>query len=93
MASSTGVGGTTPFGRRPESRASMAGGGAGAMGGSASAEKFAPQVGDKVRMQSMGMEGTLRFLGTTQFREGVWAGVELEGGFAGKGKNDGSVDG
>lgn len=83
MASST----TTPYGRRPESRASLAGSMAGGQ------DKFAPQVGDKVRMQSMGMEGTLRFLGPTQFREGVWAGVELEGGFAGKGKNDGSVEG
>lgn len=52
-----------------------------------------PVIGDRVRMSSMGMEGTLRFIGQTQFKEGVWAGVELEGGFAGKGKNDGSVDG
>lgn len=69
---------TTP--RRPESRASVL-------------EKFDPVVGEKVRMQSMGMEGTLRFLGPTEFRDGIWAGVELEGGFAGKGKNDGSVEG
>lgn len=79
MASSTS---TTPF-RRPESR----------LGDGGSASKFAPQVGDKVRMQGMGMEGTLRFLGATQFKEGVWAGVELEGGFKGMGKNDGSVEG
>ncbi len=83
VASSTNS--TTPFARRPESRASNAqeGGGAGWM----------PVIGDRVRMSSMGMEGTLRFIGQTQFKEGVWAGVELEGGFAGKGKNDGSVDG
>jgi dynactin complex subunit len=56
-------------------------------------DKFDPHIGDKVRMQSMGMEGILRFLGTTEFRDGIWAGVELEGGFAGKGKNDGSVEG
>ena len=56
-------------------------------------EKFCPVVGDRVRMQSMGMEGTLRYIGETEFKAGVWAGVELEGGFAGKGKNDGSVNG
>jgi len=52
-----------------------------------------PVVGERVRMSGLGMEGTLRFIGQTQFKEGVWSGVELEGGFAGKGKNDGSVDG
>lgn len=41
----------------------------------------------------MGYEGVLRFYGTTEFKEGVWAGVELEGGFKGKGKNDGTVEG
>lgn len=82
MASSTTS--STPYARRPESRASMAGG---------IDEKFSPIVGDRVRMQSMGMEGTLRYVGETEFKAGVWAGVELEGGFAGKGKNDGSVNG
>jgi len=82
MASSTTS--TTPYAKRPESRASMAGG---------AEEKFCPVVGDRVRMQSMGMEGTLRYIGETEFKAGVWAGVELEGGFAGKGKNDGSVNG
>ena len=74
----------TPHARRPESRASSV-----HDGGS----KWIPVLGERVRMNSVGMEGTLRFLGTTQFKEGFWAGVELEGGFAGKGKNDGSVDG
>lgn len=85
MASSTTS--TTPYANRnrPESRQ----GGTDSAGGA----KFAPQVGDKVRMQGMGMEGILRFLGATQFKEGVWAGVELEGGFKGMGKNDGSVEG
>jgi dynactin complex subunit len=55
--------------------------------------KFAPVIGDKVRIQSMGMEGTLRYIGETEFKAGLWAGVELEGGFAGQGKNDGSVNG
>jgi CAP-Gly domain-containing linker protein 1 len=50
-------------------------------------------VGDKVRMDSMGMEGTMRFVGSIDGKPGVWAGVELSGGFAGRGKNDGSVDG
>lgn len=52
-----------------------------------------PVIGERVRMQAMGMEGTLRFLGETDFKAGVWAGIELEGGFSGKGKNDGSVGG
>ncbi|EIW67626.1 hypothetical protein TREMEDRAFT_45156 [Tremella mesenterica DSM 1558] len=81
MASSTTS--ATPHARRPESRASNA----------FDSIRFAPVIGDRVRMSGVGMEGTLRFLGPTQFKEGVWAGVELEGGFAGKGKNDGSVNG
>lgn len=66
---------------RPESRASTAAG------------SFKPQVGDSVRMSNMGSEGILRYVGETEFKEGVWAGVELGGGFKGKGKNDGSVNG
>lgn len=48
-------------------------------------------VGDKVRVEGMGMEGWLRFVGEIAGKPGMWAGVELSGGFAGKGKNDGSV--
>lgn len=51
------------------------------------------QVGDRVRMESMGMEGTLCFVGEIDGKPGTWAGVELSGGFAGRGKNDGSVAG
>ncbi|KAI9493179.1 hypothetical protein BDB00DRAFT_976154, partial [Zychaea mexicana] len=36
----------------------------------------------------MGIVGTLRFLGTTNFKEGVWAGIQLD--IVGTGKNDGS---
>ncbi|WVQ84231.1 hypothetical protein IAT38_006382 [Cryptococcus sp. DSM 104549] len=84
MASSTTS--TTPYAhvRRPESRASERD----VMGA-----KWVPVVGEKVRISSMGYEGVLRFYGQTQFKEGVWAGVELEGGFKGKGKNDGTVEG
>ncbi|KAK6907893.1 hypothetical protein I203_101894 [Kwoniella mangroviensis CBS 8507] len=81
MASSTTS--NTPFARRPESRASNA----------HDTSKWVPVVGEKVRINSMGYEGILKYLGATQFKEGVWAGVELEGGFAGKGKNDGTVEG
>ena len=69
---------STPHARRPESRLN--------------GEHWQPVVGEKVRINSMGMEGTLRYMGETQFKAGTWAGVELEGGFAGKGKNDGSVN-
>lgn len=51
------------------------------------------EVGDNVRVESLGFEGTLRFLGEIDGKAGCFAGVELGGGFAGKGKNDGSVNG
>ncbi|KAF7361996.1 CAP-Gly domain-containing protein [Mycena venus] len=51
------------------------------------------EVGDNVRIESLGYEGTLRYIGTIDGKPGLWAGVELGGGFAGKGKNDGSVAG
>jgi CAP-Gly domain-containing linker protein 1 len=51
------------------------------------------EVGDNVRIESLGFEGTLRYLGEIDGKTGQWAGVELSGGFAGKGKNDGSVNG
>ncbi|KAL1919055.1 uncharacterized protein VTP21DRAFT_2436 [Calcarisporiella thermophila] len=47
-------------------------------------------VGDRVVVGAFGT-GILRFLGPTQFKPGVWAGVELDR--RGEGKNDGSVDG
>ena len=51
------------------------------------------EVGDNVRIESLGFEGTLQYLGEIDGKTGQWAGVELSGGFAGKGKNDGSVSG
>ncbi|KAF5346581.1 hypothetical protein D9758_013479 [Tetrapyrgos nigripes] len=51
------------------------------------------EVGDGVRIESLGFEGVLRFIGEIDGKQGLWAGVELAGGFAGKGKNDGSVAG
>lgn len=51
------------------------------------------EVGDNVRVESLGFEGTLRYLGEIDGKPGLWAGVELGGGFAGKGKNNGSVTG
>ena len=50
-------------------------------------------VGDNVRIESLGFEGILRYLGEIDGKPGMWAGVELGGGFAGKGKNNGSVAG
>ncbi|TFY60524.1 hypothetical protein EVG20_g7385 [Dentipellis fragilis] len=50
-------------------------------------------VGDSVRIESLGFEGTLRYLGAIDGKAGEWAGVELSGGFTGKGKNDGAVNG
>lgn len=50
-------------------------------------------VGDNVRIESLGFEGLLRYVGEIEGKPGLWAGVELSGGFAGKGKNDGTVGG
>lgn len=50
-------------------------------------------LGDPVRIESLGLEGTIQFLGEAEFKEGLWAGVELSPLFAGRGKNDGSVAG
>ena len=57
--------------------------------------KFArnPEIGDNVRIESLGFEGTLRYIGAIEGKPGLWAGVELSGGFTGKGKNNGSVGG
>ena len=51
------------------------------------------EIGDDVRIESLGFEGVLRFMGPIEGKPGEWAGVELGGGFAGKGKNDGSANG
>ncbi|KAG6813321.1 hypothetical protein H0H92_012134 [Tricholoma furcatifolium] len=51
------------------------------------------EVGDNVRVESLGFEGTLRYLGPIEGKQGSWAGVQLSGGFAGKGKNNGAVNG
>jgi CAP-Gly domain-containing linker protein 1 len=51
------------------------------------------EVGDNVRIESLGYEGTLKYMGAIDGKSGLWAGVELSGGFAGKGKNNGTVNG
>ena len=51
------------------------------------------KIGDAVRINNLGFEGTLRYIGEIAGKAGVFAGVELGPGFRGKGKNDGSVDG
>lgn len=48
-------------------------------------------VGSDVRIESLGFEGKLRYVGEIKGKTGKWAGVELSGGFVGLGKNDGSV--
>lgn len=76
---------STPYARRPESRASAA--------TDLSRAEWRPVVGAGIRVSGNGNEGILRYLGETEFREGIWAGIELTAGFVGMGKNDGSVDG
>ena len=48
-------------------------------------------IGSKVSVPAMGVSGTLRFLGPTDFKPGIWGGIEL--GDSGIGKNDGCVQG
>lgn len=49
------------------------------------------ELGDRVK--ALGYEGTLRYYGEVKFKDGIWGGIELSGEYAGKGKNDGSVQG
>ncbi|KAL7317113.1 hypothetical protein PS15m_003511 [Mucor circinelloides] len=46
-------------------------------------------IGDRVQVNSH--HGIVRFIGSTKFKAGTWAGIELD--TVGLGKNDGSVDG
>lgn len=78
---------TKPPSTRPSSRQSDAV----PRGANRAARAF--EVGDNVRIESLGYEGTLRYVGEIDGKPGLWAGVELGGGFARKGKNDGSVNG
>ncbi|KAK7046094.1 hypothetical protein VNI00_007092 [Paramarasmius palmivorus] len=74
----------TPTHARPPSRSSTS---------STTTGPFTPELNTPVRIESLGFEGTLRYIGPIDGKQGLWAGVELSGGFAGKGKNDGSVGG
>ncbi|KAF9161121.1 Kinesin protein 1B [Actinomortierella ambigua] len=47
-------------------------------------------IGDRVIVESMGLSGYLRFLGSAEFKTGTWAGIELD---TPTGKNDGTVNG
>lgn len=58
-------------------------------GGPASANGQQFEVGDSVLVDGQ-KEGTVGFIGTTQFARGVWAGVILD---TPEGKNDGTVSG
>ncbi|KAF9446402.1 hypothetical protein P691DRAFT_188428 [Macrolepiota fuliginosa MF-IS2] len=51
------------------------------------------EVGDSVRIDTLSLEGTLRYAGEIEGKNGIWAGIELNGQFVGKGKNNGSVNG
>lgn len=49
-------------------------------------------VGDQVNTPG-GMHGTVKFIGPVKGKAGVFVGVELDPDMAGRGKNDGAVDG
>lgn len=74
----------TPTSARPQSRHSD-------VFGKSTNRTF--DIGDNVRIESLGYEGTLRYIGEIDGKAGVWAGVELREGFSGKGKNNGTVNG
>ena len=46
------------------------------------------RVGDNVIVIKSGLRGVVRYVGETEFKSGLWIGLELE---TRKGKNDGSV--
>ena len=73
---------------RPESRTSNAG-----ARSSSRAKVRTFEIGDTVHIESLSVEGVLRYLGEIEGKPGTYAGVELSGAFAGRGKNDGSVAG
>ncbi len=50
------------------------------------------EVGDLVNVPGE-MFGVVKFVGTVRGKNGLFVGVELDEGFAGKGKNSGDVDG
>jgi hypothetical protein len=50
------------------------------------------EVGDVVDTPG-GLYGTVKFIGNVRGKAGSFVGVELEGELAGRGKNDGAVDG
>ncbi|KAJ9113943.1 hypothetical protein QFC19_000138 [Naganishia cerealis] len=54
---------------------------------------WVPEVGTAVRINSMGFEGIVRYIGKVDGKDGKWAGVELDRQFVGYGKNDGTVNG
>lgn len=49
-------------------------------------------VGDAVNVPG-DMHGTVKFIGNVEGKNGRFVGVELSHAFAGRGKNDGDVDG
>lgn len=79
---------TRPPSTRSESRTSNAG-----ARSSSSAKVRTLETGDIVCIESLSVEGVLRYLGVIEGKPGTYAGVELSGAFAGRGKNDGSVAG
>ncbi|KAJ9116924.1 hypothetical protein QFC22_004582 [Naganishia vaughanmartiniae] len=56
-------------------------------------EGWVPEIGTAVRINSMGFEGIVRWIGKVDGKDGKWAGVELDRQFVGFGKNDGTVSG
>ena len=51
------------------------------------------EINTHVKVDSLNIDGYLRFYGAVDFKTGLWAGIELSPLHHGKGKNNGSVNG
>jgi hypothetical protein len=60
--------------------------------GDKAAERPSVKLGDHVWAADRSKCGTVRFVGRTKFKEGMWVGLELDTAYSGMGKNNGTVN-